>query len=172
MSLLTTPSFVTEIPLKVTGSQDRELLARFEAARQLYNACLSEAMIRMELVRKSDLYQQARKLSKEKDKTKRKELFKQSRERKRFTDYDLQSFAILTAKRSKWIALKVDSNTQQVIGRRAFKAAEKVLFNKAKKVRFKTSRQFKSLEGKTNKQGVRWHHYLSKNPKRYSRTEY
>ena len=38
-----TPSFVTEIPLTVDSTQEKELLARFQAARQLYNACLNEA---------------------------------------------------------------------------------------------------------------------------------
>ncbi|MEO1378665.1 MAG: RNA-guided endonuclease TnpB family protein, partial [Cyanobacteria bacterium J06635_10] len=46
-----TPSFMTELPLKVDSKQERELLARFQAARQLYNACLGEALARMNLVR-------------------------------------------------------------------------------------------------------------------------
>lgn len=172
MGLLTTPSLITQIPLKVTGSQERELLARFQAARQLYNACLSEAMVRMELVRNSEPYQQARKLSKEKDKAQRKKLFQEETAKRRFTDYDLQGYANQVARSSVWIADKIDSNTQQVIGKRAFKAAEKVLFGKAKKVRFKASSQFKSLEGKTNKQGIRWFESLTKSPIKWSRTKY
>jgi putative transposase len=37
-----TPSFVCEIPLRVTPAQERTLLARFEAERQVYNACLGD----------------------------------------------------------------------------------------------------------------------------------
>lgn len=172
MAKKTTPSFITEIPLKVTGSQERELLARFQAGRQLYNACLSEALVRMELVRNSEPYQQAKKLNKEKDKAQRKKLFKEARELKRFTDYDLQSYANHTARDSTWIANKIDSNTQQAIGKRAFKAVDRILFGKAKKVRFKPTSQFTSLEGKTNKQGIRWFESLSKSPIKWSRSKY
>lgn len=117
---------------------------------------------------------QARKLSKEKDKDKaqRKKLFQEAREKRRFTDYDLQIYANQVARSSVWIAHKIDSNTQQVIGKRAFKAVVMVLFGKAKKVRFKTSSQFKSLEGKTNKQGIRWFESLTKSPIKWSRTKY
>src|SRR5215472_7558027 len=35
-----TPSFVCEVPLRVRPREERTLLARLEAARQVYNACL------------------------------------------------------------------------------------------------------------------------------------
>ena len=41
-SLKRTPSFVCEVPLRVTPTQERTLLARLEAARQVYNACLGQ----------------------------------------------------------------------------------------------------------------------------------
>ena len=34
------PTFVYEMPLRVSPAQERTLLARLEAARQVYNACL------------------------------------------------------------------------------------------------------------------------------------
>ncbi len=46
--------------------------------------------------------------------------------------------------------------TQQTIATRAFKASERVMFGRALKVRYKIPSRFKSLEGKTNKQGIRW----------------
>ena len=58
----TTPSFVTEIPLIVNSIANRELEARFHAGQQLLNAVLGEAMIRMELVRNSESYLQAKQL--------------------------------------------------------------------------------------------------------------
>ncbi|MGK7873228.1 MAG: RNA-guided endonuclease TnpB family protein [Xenococcaceae cyanobacterium] len=164
MSRKTTPSFVTEIPLVVDSKQEKELLARFQAGRQLYNACLNETMARMELVRNSDAYQQAKKLPKfitnkkgEQIQNKaRTQALKVAREAYRYGEYDLHSYAILVSKCSKWIAEKLDSNTQQKIATRAFQTSEKVLFGQAKKVRYKVTSRFKSLEGKTNKQGIRW----------------
>jgi putative transposase len=72
------------------------------------------------------------------------------------SDYDLQAFAGKTAIASVWIKSHLDANTIQKIATRAFKAIERMAFGKAKKVRFKQKGQFASLEGKTNKQGIRW----------------
>jgi putative transposase len=150
-----TPSFVTTIALVVNSQQESELLARFQASRQLYNACLNEAITRMELVKKSEIYKAAKKLSRE-QKKQRSTMFSEARTLYRYSDYDLQAYATLVSNKSKWIAEKIDSNTQQTIATRAFRASEKVLFGLAKKVRFKTSNRFRSIEGKTNKQGLRW----------------
>ncbi len=146
-------AFVTEIVLVVNSSQEKELLSRFQAGRQLYNALLNEAMVRMELVRDLDLYQKAKKYPARKDRDK---AFSEARKVYRYTDYDLQACATLVSNRAKWIAQKVDSNTQQKLATRAFAASEKVLFGSAKTVRYKVPSRFHSMEGKTNKQGIRW----------------
>lgn len=148
-----TPSFITEIQLKVSNQQERELIARFQAGRQLYNACLNESMARMELVKNSQAYKSAKKLPlcKERD-----EAFKQVRVAYRYSEYDLHAYVNLTAKSSKWIQEKIDSNTQQKLATRAFKASEKVLFGLAKSVKYKVPTRFRSMEGKSNKSGIRW----------------
>ena len=151
----TKPSFVLELPLKIDSKQASELEARFNAAMRLYNNILGEAKTRMELVRNSEAYQAARKISRDRKKE-RAEAFSKASEAYRFTDYDLQAYANRAAKDSKWIAGKVDSNTQQKLATRAFKAVSRVLFGKAKDVRFKVQSRFRSVEGKTNKQGIRW----------------
>ncbi|MDJ0798254.1 MAG: hypothetical protein QNJ51_15780 [Calothrix sp. MO_167.B12] len=119
-----TPSFVTIIPLVINSKQESELFARFQASRQLYNACLNEAMTRMELVKKSDIYQSAKKLSREQNQQ-RSTMFSEARKLYRYSDYDLQAYATLVSNKSKWIADKIDSNTQQAIATRAFRASEK-----------------------------------------------
>lgn len=145
----TTPSFVTELALIVSSQVEKELLARFQAARQLYNACLTEAMARVRLIQTSEIYQAALSLPRNVFKGKkstpnpeRKKLFKQAWENYRFSDYELQSFANINANCSKWIAKKIDSNTQQKIGTRAFNTAKKILLGQAKKVRFKVPSRF------------------------------
>lgn len=151
----TKPSFVLELPLIVDSKQDSELQSRFNAAMRLYNNVLREAKTRMRLVHSSEAYQTARKIPRDKKKE-RSEAFSKAREAYRFTDYDLQSYANRAAKNSKWIAEKLDAQTQQKLANRAFKAVERVLFGKAKDVRFKTQSRFRSVEGKTNKQGIKW----------------
>lgn len=155
MARSTTPSFVVELPMVVDSKQERELEAGLQAGRQLYNACLNEAMARMELVRNSDAYKEARKIPRD-QKKKRSDAFAAARNAYRYSAYGLQAYATEVSNKSNWIAEKLDSNTQQTIATRAFKASEKVLFGRAKKVRYKVPSRFKSLEGKTNKQGIRW----------------
>src|SRR5258708_33592987 len=46
-----TSSFVCEVPLRVSRAQERTLLARLEAARQVYNACLGAACRRVRFAR-------------------------------------------------------------------------------------------------------------------------
>jgi len=104
-------------------------------------------------VRGSDLYQKAKKLLKGKERYK---AFTEARKAYHYSDYDLQAYATIVSNRAKWIADKVDSNTQQKLATRAFKASEKVLFGRAKSTRYKVFSRFRSMEGKTNKQGIRW----------------
>jgi transposase len=150
-----TTSFVTEIPLVTSSSNLSVLAARLEAGRQLYNAVLSEGKTRLQLLRDSELYKCAKVIPKSEKKA-RNEAFSKARIAYRFSDYDLQAFANKTAIASIWIKSHLDANTIQKLATRAFKALERLIFGKAKKVRFKQKGQFASLEGKTNKQGIRW----------------
>src|SRR5260221_7885827 len=85
-----TPSFVCEVPLRVSRTQERILLARLEAARQVYNACLGEARRRVRLVRESKAFQQARTLPR--DDPARKALFAQARAQHAFSEYALHAY--------------------------------------------------------------------------------
>lgn len=146
----TTPSYVIEIPLVTTSNDLTVLAARLEAGRQLYNATLSESTNRLSLVRNSELYQIAKAIPKTQNKERRL-AFQKAKEVYRYSDYDLQAFANQTAIASVWIKQHLDANTIQKIATRAFKATDRMLFGKAKKVRFKGKGQLASLEGKTNK---------------------
>ena len=155
MAKSSTNSFITEIPLVVDSKQEKELLSRFQAGRQLYNACLNEAVIRLELVRKSLAYQKAKNTPRT-NKKERSSAFAEARKSCRYSEYDLHSYAALVAKNSKWIAEKLDAQSAQKLATRAFNASERVMLGKSKKVRFKVPSRFRSVEGKTNKQGIRW----------------
>jgi hypothetical protein len=85
------PSFVCEVPLRVSQGQERVLLARLEAARQVYNACLGQSRARARLVYESKAFRAARTLPREDPERKR--LFAQARQQHAFSDYALQAFA-------------------------------------------------------------------------------
>lgn len=147
-----TPSFVCEVPLRVSPPQEKVLQARLEAARQLYNACLGEAVKRVKLIQQSRLWQRAWKA---KGKGLRSALIQEARSRYGFTDAALQHYAV-EIRRSCWIGEHLDVHVAQKLGTRAFRAAERVLFGKARGVRFKGKNQMDTVEGKSNKAGIRW----------------
>ena len=158
-----TASFITELPIIVCSKSDSELRSRFQAGRHFYNACLGEAMTRVELIKNSEVYKKAISLPRTIKKNQEyisnpelKKLFSQAWKQYRFSEYELHSYGTSIANQSKWIAQKVDSNTQQKLATRAFNAAKKVLLGQSKKVRYKVSSRFRSMEGKTNSSGIRW----------------
>lgn len=141
-----------ELPLLVSPNEEGVLLCRLEAARQMYNACLTEAMRRVNLIRQSKNFTLARTLKP--SNPERKVLFKRAREHYDFSDYAIQAYG--TRIRHSWIGDHIDAHTGQKLATRAFNAVEKVLFGKSKKVRFKGKNQMDSLEGKSNAAGIRW----------------
>jgi hypothetical protein len=153
----TTPSFTLELALETKAHDEAELQKRFEVARQLYNACLGEAKKRLFLLRQSKEFQRVRRMLKTidaKPNRKRTEAFKALNNEFFFTEYDLHAYA--TKIRSSWINNHLDSQAAQAIASRAFKAVQRIAFGQAKRVRFKGKNQLKSVEGKTNKTGIRY----------------
>ena len=137
-----TPSFITEIKLKVDQNQERTLLVRLDTARQMYNACLGEALGRLDTMRNSAVYQQARALPKLiKDKPgrplgqDRKALFQAARDDHEFNEYSLHAYAGQI--RHSWLGEHLDSLTVQKVATRAFKAVFRYSIGQAGKPRFK-----------------------------------
>src|ERR1051326_1827439 len=147
-----TPSFVCEVPLRVRPHEERTLLARLEAARQVSNARLGEARKRVRLVRESKAFQQARTLSR--DDPERPRLFRAARAQHAFSDFALQAYAQQFG--HAWLGKHLDSHVLQKLATRAYGDANRLLVGRAKRVRFKGKHQLDSVEGKTNAAGLRW----------------
>ena len=155
-----TPSFITEIPLVVSPSEERTLLARLEAGRQLYNACLGESVRRVRLVKQSKLYQFAQTIPrtvKGKPNQDRADAFKLAWDAYEFSDYSIQGYAIeIRNGGGGWIGAHIDADTAQKLGTRAFRAARNVMIGRASRVRFKGLNQMDSLEGKSPRSAMKW----------------
>src|ERR1051326_7757716 len=147
-----TPAFVCEVPLRVSPAQERTLLARLEAARQVYNACLGAARKRVRLVRESKAFQQARTLPR--DDPARKERFRQARAQHACSEYALHAYAQQFG--HSWLGAHLDSLVIQTLASRAYHAANRLRLCQARRVRFKGRHQLDTVEGKTNTSGLRW----------------
>src|SRR5215471_12657101 len=101
-----TPTFLLEVPLHVTASQAKRLRAHLEAARQLYNAILSEGQRRMCRMRADPAWQAARAIPRT-QKQERKAAFGTLRQRYGFSEYALHDAA--TGLNCCWIADHVDA---------------------------------------------------------------
>ena len=145
-------SFIHEIQIKTTPHDEAVLDVRLAAAQNLYNACLGEALRRLDLMRESKAYQVARKIPKGKP---RNEAFNACRLTHHFAEYDLHAFSVKT-KNSCWIGDHLDVNTVQKVATRAWKAVEQYAFAKKGRPRFKRKGTYVSVEGKNNASGIRW----------------
>lgn len=152
MAKKTTPSFILELPVKVSPQDERELDVRLNAARQLYNACLGEALRRLALAHQSRLWTKARKATDKKDRAK---AFRWARQAVDFDEYALHRFVVQT-KNACWIGDHLDVHVCQKIATRAFQAVDSYAFGKRGKPRFKSVGRLRSVEGKNNEAGIRW----------------
>lgn len=145
-------SFIHELPLKASPADLRILDVRFDQGRQLYNACLGEALRRLDLMRESKAWRRARQ---SRDKKERATLFRKLREEHGFSDYALQAFAIKT-KNACAIGQHLDTHVCQRLATRAFHAAEQHAYGARGRHRFKGHNRLHSLEGKSNAAGIRF----------------
>lgn len=147
-----TPSFIAEFPLRTTPLDERELATRLDAARNLYNAALGEALRVLDLMRQSKDWQRARKMPKGKE---RSAAFKACMERFDFKSSMTDRFAI-ACKNACSIGDHMTSNETQKVALRAFQAVQQYGFGKRGRPRFKRFGTLRSVEGKTNAAGLRF----------------
>lgn len=146
-----TPSFICELPLRAVPAAVHALNARLEAARQIYNACLGEALRRARLLGERRAYRKARRLPKGKART---AAFRTARRSAEFTDAALQRYAVRLRQRA--CRVHLDMHVAQKLGSRAFAAVNGWLLGQRGRPRFKGYRQMDTVEGKSNHAGIRW----------------
>ncbi len=174
-----TPSFVTELPLRVTPGQEVALNKRFEAARQVYNACLGESLKRFDLMRQSKAWQAARKMPRGDKKSKNPKRREQARARAKayqdarktfgFSSYLPMPAGFTVTRNGKqkavkffattftntWVCDHIGTRVVNKILSRAFGAVEQYSLNVRGRPRFKRKDELNSVEGETNA-GIRW----------------
>ena len=136
----------------MSPAQERTILARLEAARQVGATCLGEARKRVRLVRESKAFQRARILSC--DAPERTRLFRAARAQHAFSDHALQAYANQFG--HAWLGEHLDSHVLQKLATRAYGAANRLRLRRAKRVRFKGRHQLDRVESRTSAAGMRW----------------
>jgi len=140
-------NFILTLPLKTEKFQDDILNKNFEKCRKIYNACINELYKRYNHMRESKEYQQNCKY-KGKDRNK---IFNNINKKYGLTEYSLHEFVKSMGK-----YFNIDAMTTQKIATRAFNAFQGLIFHKANKIKYKKYGELNSIEGKNNKQGIRF----------------
>jgi len=149
-----TPTFLLELPLRVTAGQAKRVRAHLEAARQLYNAVLSEGQRRVRRMRADPAWQTARAIPRL-HKLERKRAFGALRQQHGFSEYALHE--AVKGLNCSWIAEHVDAVLAQTLATRAYRALNRVCLGQARRVRFRSrGRGISSVENKRNDTGLRF----------------
>lgn len=167
-----TPSYILELKLDIQPFQQHKLERFFEAARVVYNTCLSIALKRSNQLK---IYQPYLDLLKENSSKKRNDALKQIRLNFGFSEYQLHEVVVSVRNQLKFIG----SFEAQALATRAFRTVEKLHYGEANKVHFKRKGEMDSIENKSNATGLRekdgvilWNglelHYITKKNDAYA----
>ncbi len=140
-------NFTLNLPLKTEKFQEDILDKNFEKCRKIYNSCISELHKQYNHMRESKAYQANCKY-KGKDRNK---IFNELNKKYNLTEYLLHDFVKPMGK-----YFNIDAMTTQKIATKAFSAFQGLIFHKANKIKYKAYGELNSIEGKSNKQGIRF----------------
>ena len=143
-------NFTLTLELKAEKWQEDILDKRFNIGRQMYNACLGELYKRYNAMTERKEYKAVINMPKGKERNRE---FSRLNKEYGLTEYSLHAYVKPIQHHFKD---NIDSFTAQKIATRAFRAFEKYMFHQAKKVYFKKYNELNSLEGKSNKTGIRF----------------
>ena len=127
-----TPTHVGRIRLDPTPSQGRAVLLRGRACDRIYNACVGEALGRLEHLRADPRFEQAKAMPRGKART---DAFAALDEEYGFTNSALMSYG--SSLRKGWVRDLVGAQEAQVEARNAFKAVKLYSLGKAGKPKFR-----------------------------------
>ena len=152
--------FIIELKLNTNKNDLAILTKRFNIAESIYNKTLKFALKQLKKMRENKSYKQTlnkyleyKKLN-DKDNVKLySDLLNSIRLSYSLSEYQLHSFVKVQQNMYK---KHIDSFTTQKIASTVWKAIEDVLYKKGRKVHFKKRNTLISVEGKTNKTGIRF----------------
>lgn len=148
--------YCVTFPLITEKYQETILNKRFEISRQLYNAVVSKAYKRYKSMIETKKYRQLKGQINNANEKEKKLLYKQLNEM--YKQYRLNEYSLHEdiQEMQHHFSENIDSFTAQKIATRVWSAFEDLLFGDGEIVHFKKYGELDSLEGKSNKTGIRF----------------
>ncbi|SHJ99123.1 hypothetical protein SAMN02745227_01240 [Anaerobranca californiensis DSM 14826] len=143
-------NFILTLKLKTQPYQGDILDKRFNILRQMYNACLGHLLKQYKEMINTEEYKYI--VNQGKGSTRNKQL-QELNNKYGLTEYSLHRYIKPMQHHFKE---NIDSFTAQKIATRCFNAFKKYMFHEAEKVNFKKYGELNSVEGKSNKTGIRF----------------
>lgn len=143
-------NYILTFQLDTEKHQEDILNKRLEISRNIYNSCLGELYKRYNHMRESKEYRKVIKMVKGKDRNKQ---FNELNKKYGLTEYSLHKYVKPMQKHFKG---NIDSFTSQKIATRCFNAFQKLMFHQSNRVYFKKHGEMNSVEGKSNKTGIKF----------------
>lgn len=141
-------NYILTLPLKTEKYQEDILNKKFEESRNIYNSCISQLHKRYDHMRESKEYQRICKMVRGKNRNKQ---FNNINKTYNLTEYSLHKFV-----KPMYHYYNIDCMTVQKIATRAWDAFSGLIFHTAKHIKYKAFGEINSIEGKTNRQGIRY----------------
>ena len=148
-------NFIVEFPLKTEKYQEDILNKRFEIGRQIYNSLVNVTQKRYKEMIKTKKYRNLISSLTGNKKTD-KEIWKQINDIRK--QYGMSEYSFFSdVKRIRYhYEENIDSNTARKIATSLWKSYEKFFYNNGKHIYYKKYGEMNSLEGKSNRQGIRF----------------
>ena len=147
-------NFIVEFPLKTEKYQEDILNKRFEIGRKIYNSLVNVTQKRYREMIKTREYKNLIS-SLTGNKKSDKEIWKQINNIRKQYNMSEYSFYTDVQKMQKHFKDNIDSFTSQKIAAALWKSYDKLFYGNGKKVYYKKYGELNSLEGKSNKTGIR-----------------
>ena len=150
---MNTPSFVIELPIRTDDHERRTIVGKLEYARCLHNATLGTALGQLQQMRQDPAWKKACRMPKGKERT---NAFRALDRQYGLTEYDLHA-VIARHRQGSGRKEELGINETQKIATRIFQAVSRYKLGLGGRPRFKSqSRGLHSIEGKTNKTGLKF----------------
>lgn len=148
-------NFTVQFLLKTEKYQEDILNKRFEIGRQIYNSLVNVTKKRYKEMTKTKKYRNIM-LQFTGNKKEDKNIWKQVNDIRDQYCMSEYSFHNDVKKMQKHFSNNIDSNTAQKIASNLWKAYEKLFYGNGGKIHYRKYGDFNSLEGKSNKSGIRF----------------
>ena len=148
-------NFIVEFPLKTEKYQEDILDKRFEIGRQIYNSLVNVTQKRYKEMMKTQKYRTLLSSLTGNKKSDQK-IWKQINDMRKEYGMSEYSFHEDVKQMQKHFKNNMDAFTAQKIASQLWKSYEKLFYGNGKKVYYKKYGEFNSLEGKSNRTGIRF----------------